>query len=195
MKSVNQIIEESISIKQKIKNSKALMDAVVNVSSLLVDCYRAGNKVLLCGNGGSAADAQHIAAELSGKFLYDRDPLYAEALHVNSSYLTAVANDYSFHEVFARLVKAMGENGDVLIGLSTSGNSTNVVKAFEAAKNKEMKTVAFTGELGGQLKQLADICINIPSVKTPRIQENHIFIAHIICEYVENELFPQKKST
>jgi len=146
-------------------------------------------KVLFCGNGGSAADAQHIAAELSGRFYFDREPLFAEALHVNTSYLTAVANDYSYDEVFSRLVKAKGRAGDILIGISTSGNSKNVIKAIEVANEKGMITIGMTGKTGGKMKEICKYLINVPSTDTPRIQEAHIMIGHIICEIVEKVLF------
>jgi len=149
-------------------------------------------KILICGNGGSAADAQHIAAELSGRFYFDREPLYAEALHVNSSYLTAVANDYSYDEVYARLVKAKGRKGDILIGLSTSGNSKNVIKAFEIANKIGMVTIGMTGKSGGKMKEFSNYLINVPSNNTARIQESHIMIGHIICEIVEKEIFNGK---
>jgi len=145
--------------------------------------------VLLCGNGGSAADAQHLAAELSGKFYLDRPPLFAEALHTNVSYITAVSNDYSFEEVYARLVRGEGQAGDVLIGISTSGNSKNVIKAIEKANEISMITVGMTGASGGEMKNLCRYLINVPSTDTPRIQESHILIGHIICEIVEKELF------
>ena len=148
--------------------------------------------MLLCGNGGSAADAQHLAAEFSGRFYYDRQPLPAEALHVNTSFLTAVANDYSFEDVYARMVRATGKPGDILIGLSTSGNSPNVVRAFEEARAIGMTTIGFTGETGGKLSPLCDFLINVPSQDTPRIQEAHITIGHIICEIVESTLFPKQ---
>ena len=141
------------------------------------------------GNGGSAADAQHIAAEFSGRFYIDREPLFSEALHVNTSYLTAVANDYSFDEVYARMVRAMGKKNDILIGLSTSGNSPNIIKACETANSLGMRTIAFTGESGGKLKEIANYLINVPSKDTPRIQESHIMIGHIICEIVEKTLY------
>ena len=161
----------------------------MKVVDSIVLCYKNGGKVLFCGNGGSAADAQHLAAELSGRFYFDRPPLFAEALHVNSSYITAVANDYGYDEVFARLVNAMGKPGDILIGLSTSGNSPNILKAFKAANFLKMKTVGFTGESGGQLKTESNFLLNVPSKDTPRIQETHIMLGHIICELVEEKLF------
>jgi len=146
-------------------------------------------KYFFCGNGGSAADAQHIAAELSGRFYFDREPLFAEALHVNTSYLTAVANDYSYDEVFSRLVKAKGRAGDILIGISTSGNSKNVIKAIEVANEIGMISVGMTGKTGGKMKDICKYLINVPSTDTPRIQEGHIMIGHIICEIVEKVLF------
>jgi len=148
-----------------------------------------GAKLVFFGNGGSAADAQHLAAEFSGRFYTDRDALPAEALHCNTSYLTAVANDYSYDVVYARLVRGIGEEGDVLVGLSTSGNSTNIVKAFEVAREKSITTVGFTGEGGGKMKSISDYLIDIPSKDTPRIQESHIMLGHIICQLVEERFF------
>jgi D-sedoheptulose 7-phosphate isomerase len=149
-------------------------------------------KVLFCGNGGSAADAQHIAAELSGRFYFDRAPLFAEALHVNTSYLTAVANDYSYDVVYERMVQSKGAEGDVLVGISTSGNSKNVVLAMKEAQRMGMVTIGFTGEAGGEMRNYSDILINIPSTDTPRIQECHILVGHIICELTEASLFERK---
>jgi D-sedoheptulose 7-phosphate isomerase len=149
--------------------------------------------VLFCGNGGSAADAQHLAAELSGRFYTDRDPLFAEALHVNTSYMTAVANDYSYDVVYERLVKAKGRKGDVLIGISTSGNSVNIIKALEYANSIGMITIGMTGETGGKMKDHCKYLINVPSKDTPRIQEVHILLGHIICEIVENSYFALTK--
>lgn len=159
------------------------------VTTEMVNCFKRDGKVLFCGNGGSAADAQHLAAEFSGRFYTDREPLYAEALHVNTSYLTAVANDYSYNEVYARLVKAKGRKGDILVGLSTSGNSENILQAFKAAKEKQMILVGFTGLTGGKMKEYCDYLINIPSTDTPRIQECHITVGHIICQLVEEQYF------
>lgn len=185
-------IKESVAVKNAILENPAIIDALQNIVDKIVLCYQNGGKVLFCGNGGSAADAQHLAAELSGRFYYDRAPLYAEALHVNTSYLTAVANDYSFNEVYARLVKAMGHKGDILIGLSTSGTSGNILRALAQAKQQEMLTFGLTGESGGKMKELCDLTICIPSSVTPRIQESHILIGHIICEMVEATLFPKR---
>lgn len=187
---IRKIITESIHTKSRILEDDTLIDYIYEAARLCVETYKTDGKVLLCGNGGSAADAQHIAAELSGRFYYDRDPLYAEALHVNSSYVTAVANDYSYADIYSRMVKAIGREGDVLIGISTSGNSENVVKAMELANDVKMKTIALCGNSGGKLASVADICLKIPSNNTARIQESHIMIGHILCEIVEQSLFP-----
>ncbi len=185
------IINNSISVHQLILADEVFMQKIQEAVDVCVESLRSGGKILLCGNGGSASDAQHIAAELSGRFYYDRPPLYAEALHVNGSYLTAVANDYHFEMVYRRMVEAAGKVGDVLIGLSTSGNSQNVVYAMEAAKKIGMKTIAFTGETGGNLLYISDVLLNVPSSDTPRIQEAHILIGHIICEFIEKTIFPK----
>ena len=144
---------------------------------------------MFCGNGGSAADAQHLAAEFSGRFYKDRHALPAEALHCNTSYLTAVANDYSYDVIYSRLVEGIGNSGDVLVGLSTSGNSANIVKAFETARNKNIITIGFTGTTGGAMQAFSDILLNVPSSDTPRIQETHILLGHIICQLVEENIF------
>jgi len=191
---IKQSIEESIELKTKILSDENLLNRIRETVDVCVKSLNRGGKILFCGNGGSAADAQHLAAELSGRFYFDREPLYAEALHVNSSYLTAVANDYSYDEIYSRLVKAMGKEGDVLIGLSTSGNSGNVVNAFGTAKEQEMVTVGLTGESGGKMKELSDVLLNVPSNDTPRIQESHILIGHIICELIETNIFGQGNS-
>ena len=189
MKQIKDIVQSSITVKQAVLADEALLKTVEDCIAVLVNAFKAGNKVLFCGNGGSAADAQHLAAEFSGRFYTDRDALPAEALHCNTSYMTAVANDYSYDVVYSRLVKGMGKKGDVLVGLSTSGNSTNIYKAFEVAKEKEMITIAFTGLTGGTMKPLTDYLINVPSTDTPRIQESHILLGHIICQLVEAEYF------
>lgn len=189
---IPQIIQESINTKQQMLQEPTLVAQLEFAIDLCVSCFKQDGKVLFCGNGGSAADAQHLAAELSGRYYYDRPPLYAEALHVNTSYLTAVANDYSYDHIYSRMVEAAGKKGDVLIGLSTSGNSPNVLEAFKKAKELGMKTIAFTGKGGGKLKEFADILLDIPSTDTPRIQEAHILLGHILCEYIEKRIFPQK---
>ncbi len=187
---IAKIIEDAVAVKQVMVLDNALHDKIQQVADVCIKTFQSGGKVLLCGNGGSASDAQHIAAELSGRFYYDRDPLYAEALHVNTSYVTAVANDYAYDEIYARMVKAAGRSGDVLIGLSTSGNSKNVIKAFEQAQKLDMTTVSFTGSKGGQLVALADVAIKVPSDNAARIQEAHILVGHIVCEIIEQTLFP-----
>lgn len=184
-------ITASIQLKQQLLGNTQLLETVTKVASMATDAYRNGNKVMWCGNGGSAADAQHLAAELSGRFYYDRPPLNSDAFHVNTSYLTAVANDYSYDQVYSRLVQAMCRKGDILIGLSTSGNSGNVVKAFEKAREMSVITVGFTGETGGKMKPFCDYLINIPSTDTPRIQECHMLLGHTLCEIVEQQLFPK----
>jgi D-sedoheptulose 7-phosphate isomerase len=192
MDKIKKGILESIKVKQKILENPKLLSTISQVAQEITNAFKNDKKVLLCGNGGSAADAQHIAAELSGKFYFDREPLFAEALHVNTSYLTAVANDYSYDEVFSRLVKAKGRAGDILVGISTSGNSKNVIKAIEVANEIGMITIGMTGETGGRMKDICKYLINVPSKDTPRIQEAHIMIGHIICEIVEKELFRKR---
>ena len=185
-------IQESINLKNTLLTNNEILSAVDNLVQDIVTSYKQDGKVLWCGNGGSAADAQHLAAELSGRFYYDRPPLFSEALHVNTSYTTAVANDYSYEVIYSRLVQAMGRKGDVLIGLSTSGNSKNVIKAIEKANSLGITTVGFTGQTGGEMKYICKYLINIPSTDTPRIQECHMLLGHTICEMVEMALFPKK---
>jgi len=185
-------IQASVDLKAGLLQNHELLDTVVKLTEAIVTTYKNGGKVLWCGNGGSAADAQHLAAELSGRFYYDRPPLFSEALHVNTSYVTAVANDYSYEVIYSRLVQAMGRKGDVLIGLSTSGNSKNVIKAIEKADELGMITAGFTGLTGGEMKYVTRHLINIPSTDTPRIQECHMLLGHTICEMVEMQLFPKK---
>jgi len=182
-------IKQSINVKELMLQNTQLTGAFEEMVSACLQTLKRGGKILFCGNGGSAADAQHLAAELSGRFYKDRPPLYAEALHVNTSYLTAVANDYSYDEIYARLIKGKGVKGDVLIAISTSGNSKNIIKAVEQAHHMGITTIGWTGSKPSNLGELADICIKIPSPDTPRIQECHILIGHILCEYLENELF------
>ncbi len=189
---IQSCINESIDAKQSLLQDEKLIQTIEDASFAIITSLKNGNKILFCGNGGSAADAQHLAAEFSGRFYLNRKALPAEALHVNTSYLTAVANDYGYDVVYARLVEGIGCKGDVLVGLSTSGNSVNIIKAFEAAKANDLITVAFTGETGGAMKEKADYLINVPSTVTPRIQESHILIGHIICEIAEAEYFKEK---
>ncbi|MBS1747838.1 MAG: D-sedoheptulose 7-phosphate isomerase [Bacteroidetes bacterium] len=190
---IKNIINASIATKQKIVNDKTFIAAIETVVELIVQAFQNGKKVLFCGNGGSAADAQHLAAEFSGRFYKDRKALPSEALHCNTSYLTAVANDYSYDVIYARMIEGIGAAGDVLIGLSTSGNSANICKAFDAAHKNEMITIGFTGATGGKMKDSSDYLFNVPSTDTPRIQESHILIGHIICQLVEEKLFDSKQ--
>ena len=187
---IKNIIAGSIAVKQQLLADETIIATIAESVDIIAAAFKNGNKVLFCGNGGSAADAQHLAAEFSGRFYIDRAALPAEALHCNTSYLTAVANDYSFDLIYARLLQGTGNKGDVLIGLSTSGNSTNIVKAFEIAKAKSMITIGFTGATGGIMKTLCDYLLNVPSTDTPRIQESHILLGHIICQLVEEKMFP-----
>jgi D-sedoheptulose 7-phosphate isomerase len=189
MEKIRNIIQASISVKQQLLQDEAMLQLVDDCTNIIVTAFKNGNKLLFCGNGGSAADAQHLAAEFSGRFYTDRDALPAEALHCNTSYLTAVANDYSYDVVYSRLVKGIGRKGDILIGLSTSGNSSNIIKAFDVAKEKEMITIGFTGATGGKMKDCSDYLLNVPSTDTPRIQESHIMLGHIICQLVEERYF------
>ncbi|MFP4469621.1 MAG: D-sedoheptulose-7-phosphate isomerase [Bacteroidota bacterium] len=187
---IEKLIRASIDTKQKVLKDKQLIKTVKDVVEEVTRCFSNEGKVLFCGNGGSAADAQHLAAEFSGRFYYDRPPLFAEALHVNTSYLTAVANDYSYDEVYARLVKAKGRKGDVLFALSTSGNSPNILRALDVANDAGLVTIGLTGESGGKMKNQCNYLLNVPSNDTPRIQEVHILLGHIICQLVESNLFP-----
>ena len=182
-------ISDSIKIKQELLQNNDIMVDIIKVADLIVEAFNKGNKLLLCGNGGSAADAQHLAAEFSGKYYLNRPPLHAEALHTDTSFMTAVSNDFSFDEVYARLIQGIGKQGDILIGMSTSGNSKNVINALEEAKKKNIITIGFTGKANGNMKSYCDYLINIPSDDTPRIQECHLMLGHAICELVENELF------
>lgn len=188
---ISKIIKDSIEVKESILSNPEMIGVLEKVIDKMVETYNAKGAVYFCGNGGSAADAQHIAAELSGRFYYDRPPLAAEALHVNTSYLTAVANDYSYNEIYSRMIRGAGRKGDILVGISTSGNSANIIRAFEVAREMGITTVAMTGETGGKMKEFADFLINVPSTDTPRIQESHIMIGHILCQFVESTLFPK----
>ena len=189
MEQIKSLINSSIEVKQKVLKDPQLLKTIADSVDLITNALKKGNRIYFCGNGGSAADAQHLAAEFSGRFYKDRKALPAEALHCNTSYITAVANDYSYDVIYARLIEGIGEKGDVLIGLSTSGNSVNIVKAFEMARQKSISTIAFTGGSGGVLKSTSDLLINVPSSDTPRIQESHILIGHIICFLVEEKVF------
>jgi len=185
---IKSIIKSSIETKERILQNEEMIFTIRQITDVWVKALTEGKKILFCGNGGSAADAQHLAAELSGRFYKDREPLYAEALHVNTSYLTAVANDYSYDEVYSRLVKAKGREGDILVALSTSGNSSNILKAIEQARISKMITVGMTGESGGKMKSICQYLISVPSNDTPRIQESHILLGHILCELTEEKM-------
>ena len=187
---INKYIKSAVENYICVLQDETLQEKIQKIVIKSIAAFRNDKKILLCGNGGSASDAQHIAAELSGRFYTDRPPLYAEALHVNSSYMTAAANDYGYETTYARMVEAAGRKGDILVGISTSGNSPNVVKAMRKAKETGMLTVGFTGKDGGKMKDICDIMIYVPSVDTPRIQEAHILIGHIICQLIEEEMFP-----
>jgi D-sedoheptulose 7-phosphate isomerase len=194
MEQIKNIIVASIAVKKQILEIPELMATIEKVVDIISSAFQNGRHVYFCGNGGSAADAQHLAAEFSGRFYTDREALPAEALHCNTSYLTAVANDYGYDLIYARMIEGIGKEGDVLVGLSTSGNSANIVKAFETAREKKMITIGLTGLTGGTMKAFSDYLINIPSTDTPRIQESHIMVGHIICQLTEERLFSNKKS-
>lgn len=179
-------LEENIQVQQAI--AKSTLGEIAEMVDLILTAYRHGGKVILCGNGGSAADAQHLAAELVGRFKLERRALPAIALNTNTSILTALGNDYGYETVFSRQVEALANENDIVIGLSTSGNSPNVIKAIEAAKTRGAKTIGLTGGNGGRLAEVAALNITVPSANTPRIQEAHITIGHIVCELVEREL-------
>ncbi|HEV8284119.1 MAG TPA: D-sedoheptulose 7-phosphate isomerase [Chitinophagaceae bacterium] len=191
MDKIKNIIRSSIEVKQEVLKNEQLISTIEKIVDVIINAFQNGKHVYFCGNGGSAADAQHLAAEFSGRFYTDRKALPAEALHCNTSYLTAVANDYSYDVVYSRIIDGIGQEGDVLVGLSTSGNSANIVKAFEKAREKNIITVGLTGSSGGKMKLYSDYLINIPSSDTPRIQESHIMSGHIICQLVEERLYPQ----
>jgi len=182
-------INESIAVKQTIVDDPTFSGIIQQAADMITQSLQNGGKIHFCGNGGSAADAQHLAAELSGRFYFDRPPLNAEALHCNTSYLTAVGNDYGYELIFSRLLRGTAKPGDIIIGISTSGNSKNIIKAFEVAKEMKVSIIAMTGASGGKMKEYADLLLNVPSTDTPRIQESHIMIGHIICELVESAMF------
>jgi D-sedoheptulose 7-phosphate isomerase len=189
IQAIKDIIHASIDVKQQLLADETLVHQIHTVTEVITKAFQNGNAVYFAGNGGSAADAQHLAAEFSGRFYKDRKALPSDALHCNSSYLTAVANDYSYDVVYARLLEGLAKPGDILVGISTSGNSANIVKAFEMAKTIGVTTIGFTGQKGGKMKDIGDYLINVPSNTTPRIQESHILVGHIICELVEINIF------
>ena len=189
---ISESIAQSIAAKQAILSDNDFLAHIEKAADMIINSLKDGGKIHFCGNGGSAADAQHLAAELSGRFYYDRPPLNAEALHCNTSYLTAVGNDYGYEHIFARLLRGTGHKGDVLIGISTSGNSKNIIEAYNVCKQMGITTISLTGATGGKMKDISDLLLNVPSNDTPRIQESHIMIGHIICELVESAMFPKQ---
>ncbi len=186
---IKKILAASITTKQQILEDANLIAHIEKITLVCIEAFQKGHKVFFCGNGGSAADAQHLATEFSARFYLDRSPLYAEALHVNSSHMTAIANDYSFEEVYSKAIEAKGSKGDVLFGISTSGNSINIIKALQMAQSKGVITVGMTGQTGGKMPPVCDYWLPMPSTDTPRIQEAHITVGHIICQLVEASLF------
>lgn len=186
---IEEILQNSIETKQKILADGEFIAKIQEASDAITAALRNGNKIFFCGNGGSAADAQHLTAEFTGRFLKERTPLAAICLNTNVSSLTAIGNDYGYDDVFLRPMIALAKKGDVLVGISTSGNSKNILKTFEYARQNGVLTIALTGKTGGEMKELADILLNVPSGATPRVQEAHITIGHAICELVEEELF------
>ncbi|NRB51414.1 MAG: SIS domain-containing protein [Saprospiraceae bacterium] len=190
---IEEMISQSIAAKQAVLADKALLAMVDDIANHCIKIFQEDGKVLFCGNGGSAADAQHLATELSGRFYFDRPPLFSEALNANTAFITAVGNDYGFDHIFARMARAAGRAGDVLFALSTSGNSPNVLNAIEAAREIGMKTIGMTGASGGKMIDRCDWLIRIPSSDTPRIQECHMMIGHLICELVEEGVFGDQK--
>ena len=190
---IKKAIEQSSKVKQQILHDESLLQRISDSALLIERSLLEGGKIHFCGNGGSAADAQHLAAELSGRFYFDRPPLNAEALHCNTSYLTAVGNDYGYDHIFSRMIQSAGKKGDVLLGISTSGNSKNIINAYEVAKAMGIKIISFTGATGGIMKNYSDILFNVPSTDTPRIQECHIMVGHIICELVESSIFAENR--
>lgn len=195
---MNFLIQEKIKEAQKLQlevlQNKELLDKVAEIASLLIESFNSENQLFLCGNGGSASDAMHLATEFSGRYYLDRKPLNAQALNVNAAELTAVSNDFGYQKVFARILESRAKKNDILWVFSTSGNSPNIVQVLEKAKSLEIKTIAFTGITGGKIMHLADYVVNVPSTDTPRIQEIHILLGHIICEIVEKEIFGKVKS-
>ena len=192
---IKEAIKASIRAKHTLLEDQRLLQEIETVAQACIEVYQRDGKVLFCGNGGSAADAQHLAAELSGRFYFDRPPLFAEALHVNTSFVTAVGNDYSYEAIYERMVKAAGRSGDLLFAISTSGNSPNIILAAEKAQSLGLKVVAMTGETGGKLRGAADFLLNAPSNDTPRIQECHMLMGHTICQLIEASLFKRPRTS
>lgn len=191
--SIENQIKDSISVKDEMLKNSGLLNLIEQVSEIITNAYKKGNKTLIAGNGGSAADAQHIAGEFVSRFYFDRPALASIALTTDTSILTAIGNDYGYEKIFSRQIEANGVNGDVFIGISTSGKSLNIINALKACKDKGIITIGLTCENGGQMAQLCDHCIKIPSMETPRIQEAHIMVGHIICSIVEENMFGKKR--
>jgi D-sedoheptulose 7-phosphate isomerase len=186
---IKNYIKDSIATKQKIFNDEKMIFAIEKIAEVIIKAYKENKKVLIAGNGGSAADAQHIAGELVSKFYFDRPGLSAIALNANTSIITAIANDYGYEQIFSRQIQANGQIGDIFIGISTSGNSKNIVLALEEAKKKGLVTICLTGEKPCKSDELCDYVIKVPSSETPKIQESHIMIGHIVCAIVEEKIF------
>ena len=190
MNKIKDIINSSISVKEGLLTD-VLINKISKIVNVCVDALNNGKTIYWCGNGGSAADAQHLAAELSGRFYYDRDPLPSEALHCNTSYITAVGNDYSYDVIYSRLIKGIGKSGDIIFGLSTSGKSNNILNAFKQSNTIGMTSIGLSGEESVDFDNMCDYTINVPSKDTPRIQESHILIGHIICQLIEEKIYPK----
>jgi len=186
---IKEQIKLSFETKQNIYQNDELLSKIVEVAQKCVELYKGDKKTILAGNGGSAADAQHIAAELVGRYGFDRPSIPSLALTTDTSNLTAIGNDYGYDKVFSRQLEGMGQSGDIFIGISTSGNSENILNAFDVAKNKNILSVALVGKDGGEMAKMADIALVVPSDSTPRIQESHILIGHILCDIIEKEIF------
>lgn len=186
---IKEQVRLSFETKQKIYENDDILETISNVAKECIQAYKRGNKTIFAGNGGSAADAQHLAAELVGRYGFDRDSIPSLALTTDTSALTAIGNDYGYDKVFSRQLFGMGVKGDIFFGISTSGNSKNIINAFEVAKEKSITSVALVGKDGGEMAKMADFAIVVPSNSTPRIQESHILIGHIICDIIEKELF------
>jgi D-sedoheptulose 7-phosphate isomerase len=186
---IQNFFSEARKIIEELEADSFMQSQILNAVEIIIHSLKSDGKILFCGNGGSAADAQHLAAELSGKFYLHRKALHAEALHLNTSYLTAVSNDYAFEVVYERLIEGIGKPQDILIALTTSGNSLNIIKAIQKASEKGMKTIVLTGKSGGKAGDFGNLVIRVPSENVPRIQEVHMLIGHIICQWVEAEFF------
>lgn len=188
-KYISDQVQKSIEVKQYLLHDTDMMELIKKVSLKCAEVYKNGNKTLIAGNGGSAADAQHIAGEFVSKFYFDRPGISSIALTTDTSIITAIGNDYGYEQLFSRQIQANGNKGDMFIGISTSGNSANVIEALKECKKKEIITIGLTGAKGGEMAKLCDYCIKVPSNETPRVQESHILVGHIICAVVEEVLF------